>query len=460
MEQDNRSRLKQWLESGEARLQPLAFPQRELWETSPVPVADPANYICAFIEIKGGITPKECEAAIQRVVERQEALRISFLPGKERPLQLIRANGKAAFDFRELSSAEARPEALEELMKETYRKPFDLVQGPIYRVEMLRRGSNDYLLAFSIHHSIADGWSLGVFVDDLRTAYVMGLSGFRKAIAVGVMGLANSLPPVPQTYSEWAAAERAFWQPEELSKRVAFWKNQLAGSSRILSSFSGTGPVTGSLERWVSAVPVNLTRAVRDLAVRTGTTLFSTLLTAFQFTISKWTKKDDILVGTPVANRGKESTRQTMGYYAGVTPLRSQVDWGQTFSERLRSVHETAVDSFANAMPFAELAAALGEPRTRSEHTIFDVRFALQNHPVPDVVLPRISTRLRMRSTGTARFDLGCEVTEVGSELEVVWLFRSHLFSTTIITELNSMFMAVVTKMCQSPENKAASLTV
>src|SRR5580765_2207832 len=117
---------------------------------------------------------------------------------------MIRASSRASLRYRELSSAEARPEALEELMKETWRLPFDLIQGPLYRVDMLRRAANDHILMFSIHHAIADGWSLGVFVRDLCTAYVTGLSGFRRAVAVGVMGRSTILPPVPQTYSEWA----------------------------------------------------------------------------------------------------------------------------------------------------------------------------------------------------------------------------------------------------------------
>ena len=99
-EQDSRSRLKQWLASGEARLHPLAFPQRDLWETSPVPVNDPANHICAFIEIKGGITFPEIENALQHVINRHEAMRVSFLPGKERPLQMTRATGSSLLSHR------------------------------------------------------------------------------------------------------------------------------------------------------------------------------------------------------------------------------------------------------------------------------------------------------------------------------------------------------------------------
>jgi hypothetical protein len=451
MAQDPRAQFKQWLETGEARLQPISLPQRELWENSPVPVADPANHICGVIEIKGPITPQQCEAALERVSERQEALRISFLPGKERPLQMIRASGTTLLGVREM----AADSLLDDVMLETYRQPFDLLHGPLYRVDMIRRGHHDHVLAFAFHHAIADGWSLGVFVQDLCTAYVMGLSGLSKAVAVGVMGLKNTLPPVTQSYSEWAAAERAIWHPAELAKRADFWKSRLAGSSGIWGGIPAPTP----LQRWVTAIPADLARGVKALAVSHRTTLFSTLLAAFQLTLSKWTGKDDILVGTPVANRNKEAVRETMGYFAGVVPLRGQLDPLQSFSNHLHAVSEATLDAFANAMPFAELAAAMGGGRPAGEHSIFDVRFALQNHPVPDVVLPRISTKLRMRSTGTARFDLACELTEVESELEVAWLFKPQRFTTSNIAELNNLFLAVLTNTCNNPESRIAVLT-
>lgn len=458
--QDSRARLKQWLESGEARLQPLSLPQRELWENSPVPVGSPANHICCFIEIKGATTDTECEAALQRVVDRQEALRISFLPGKERPLQLVRATGTAHLQYRELSDAEKHPEALEDVLKETYRKPFDLVQGPLHRVDMLRRGANDHILAFSIHHSVADGWSLGVFVQDLCTAWVMGLSGLRKAVAVGVMGVPSSLPPVPQTYVEWAAAERGAWQPADLAKPIDYWKANLAGSRQLWPAGDAAERAALPLIRWASSITPRLTKAVKELTRKSGSTLYSTLLAVFQLTLSKWVEQDDIVVGSPVANRNKAACRQTMGYFAGVVPMRGQVDRAKTFTEHLSGVHETAVDGFANAIPFAELAAALGEPKAKGLHSIFDVRFALQNHPTPDVVLPRISTKLRMRSTGTARFDLACEITETGDEMEVVWLYKQTIFSETSIAEIHSLFIAMLTKCCQSSGSRISALAV
>ena len=194
MPQDNRARLKQWLESGEIRLHPLTFTQRELWETSPVPPADASNNICAIIHVRGLLTPQGSEAALQKVVDRQEVFGLSFLPGKSKgqSMQMIRKSGKPALVFHDLPAAQRSPEAIEELAAEIFEEPLDLVQGPLYRAHVFRRSADDHVLVFAIHHAIADGWTLGVFVQDLFTAYLQGVRGVNAA-----------LPPVPLSYSEW-----------------------------------------------------------------------------------------------------------------------------------------------------------------------------------------------------------------------------------------------------------------
>jgi non-ribosomal peptide synthetase component F len=110
-------------------------------------------------------------------------------------------------------------------------------------------------------------------------------------------------------------------------------------------------------------------------------------------------------------------------------------------------------------MPFAELVRAIGERPSPKHNPIFEVRFALQNHPVPDVEIRGVSFKLRMRSTGTPRFDLGCEITELGDALEVVWLFRENLFSQPEIEELGRLFRTVVEGICRVPERRTAALT-
>jgi hypothetical protein len=447
MSQDNRARLKQWLESGEIRLQPLTFPQRELWEASPVPVADVSNNICAIIQVRGLLTPQGADAALQKVVDRQEVFRLSFLPGKGQPMQMIRNAGKPMLRFHEIPASQRQPESIKELAKEVFSKPFDLVQGPLYRAEVFRLAADDHVLVFAIHHAIADGWTLGVFFQDLCAAYMDGIRGVHAGHA-----------PVPLSYTEWGAAERAFWQPAELEQRATFWKSCLAGARRLWSPPTGPESTLGERERWVSLVPAELGRAVRELARRNGATLFSTLLAAAQIALSKWTGADDILVGTPVANRSKHAVRETMGYCSGIVPLRGQIDRKRTFSDGLRAVHQATADSFANAMPFAELVRALGDPPSPGHNPIFEVRFALQNHPVPDVAVPGLSLQFRMRSTGTARFDLGCEINQEGDGLEVAWLFRRNLFPLDDIQNLGHIYQAVLAGVCRSPESRTDAL--
>lgn len=449
MSQDKRALLKQRLESGELRLHPLSFPQRELWENSPVPPGDVANHICCLIEATGRITPEDGAGALQQVVQRQEALRVSFLPGKDGPMQLVRMECPAKMRFRELSPEESSPEAVEKIAREIFLEPFDLVQGPLYRVELLRRAPDDHVMVFAIHHAIGDGWTLGVFVEQLCLAYIQRVRGIREP-----------LPPVPQTYSAWGAAERAFWQPAELKSRATFWKSHLAGHQRLWTDREGPHTAAGPLQRLVAHLPPELASAARDLAKRSSATLFSTLLSAFQIAFSRWSGTDDVLVGAPVANRTRANTKETMGYFAGVVPVRGRVDAQRTFAANLQTTHATAVDCFANAMPFAELARAVGEKTTPGHPPIYEVRFALQNHPIPDVALPGLSAKLRMRSTGTARFHLACEVTEEGDQFEVVWLFRPELFPPSDVERLGRLFRQVLTEACQTPEKRIADLAL
>jgi len=446
MSEDKRARFKQWLESGQARLHPLTFSQRELWETSPVSAADVSNHICCVINVRGPISPEDCVASVQRVVNRQEVLRLSILPGKNGPVQLIRTRSEPVMRFRDVPS-HAPAEMIEELALHTFHQPFDLVQGPLYRVEVLRRAPDDQLLVFAIHHAIADGWTLGVLVQDLCAAYVQQR-----------MGSPNGLAPVSTSYSAWGAAERAFWQSAELEPRTAFWKSRLTGIGRLWSTSDESNNALVP-RRLVSQLPAEVSGAVRELARRNGATLFSTLLAAFQITLSRWTGQDDIVVGTPVANRNTLDVRETMGYFSGIVPLRGQVERDRAFSGHVQTVHKTTVDSFANAMPFAELVRALDYRPSPGQNPIFQVRFALQNHPVPDVEIRGLSLKLRMRSTGTPRFDLGCEITERGETLEVVWLFRENLFSQPEMEELGRLFQTVVENVCRVPERRTAALT-
>lgn len=444
MVDDKRERLKQWLSSGKASLHPLTFPQRELWEASPAPVGDVSNTICSLIEIKGPITEKDLRTAMQMVVNRHEVMRLSLLPGKGQAVQMVLSESEPMMSFREVPSSWSLDDVAAGA-EETFETPFDLVKGPLYRLDVMRRAPNDHVLVGAMHHAISDGWTLCNLVQDLYSAYVQ--------VMLGVKG---GLPPVAMSYMAWGAAERAYWQPALLAQRAEFWKLHLAGSKELFADRAGSPGAPGRPQRDVAHIPAELGIAIRDLARRTGATLYSTLLAAFQIALSRWTGETDITVGTPVANRTRKDVHETMGYFAGVVPVRGQVDASRTFSDSLRAVHQTTIDCFANAMPFAELVSALNPPRVPGRNPLYQVRFALQNQPVPDISVAGFSAKLKVISTGTPRFDLACEVTEEGDGMEVVWLFGKSRFSAAEIEELNTLYLSVLTAVCGSPGSRVS----
>src|SRR4029077_5591548 len=126
--------------------------------------------------------------------------------------------------------------------------------------------------------------------------------------------------------------------------------------------------------RWLSTIPAGLTNETREQARRTGGTFFSALFGALQIAVSEWSGFDDLVVGTPVANRTRQTSRDTMGYYAGIVPLRGQVDRSRIAADHLRSGHQLTVDSFANAVPFVEMVHALGEKSDEGYNPVFEVR--------------------------------------------------------------------------------------
>ncbi len=441
MADDARARLKEWLATGQAKLVPLTFPQRELWETAPVPPADPSNNICALLEIRGPLTFDMCREALAMVIARQEALRTTILPGKERPVQLVRNTADAVVAKLELPESISGEEAVAAALEPHFKAPFDLVAGPLHRMVMVPRGPDHCFIGLVTHHAISDGWALTTFVEDFMTGCISVWRRSGKDMT-RVQGLSDTLVPPPMTYSQWGAGERARWTPAELERAAARWRTRLAGAGLF---FEASHPVAAEpLQKWITHIPATMAEGVRKLARKAGATSFTTLSAAFRIALQRWRGKADVVLGTPVAGRSKAAVRETMGYFSENVPLRCPIDPAASLAETVRKVHEEAVEDFAQAMPFAELVRAVGDGAARGRHTIYDIRFAVQNHPFPDIVVPGVSSTFRNLSSGTSRFDLACEITGDSGQMEVVWLRRDSVVGKPDVHELDTLLREVL----------------
>ena len=437
-----RARLEELLASGQAQLVPLTFPQRELWETGSVPPADPSNNICSLLDIRGPLTPELCREALAMVIARQEALRTTILPGKTRPVQLVRAAADAVLDLLELPPGASGDDAVVAALRPRFAEPFDLVAGPLHRLIMVPAGPDHCFLGLVIHHSIADGWALTTFVEDFMTDCIAAWRRSGKDMT-RLQGLSDALPPPTTTYSQWGAAERARWSAPELARGAARWRSRLEGARLF---FEATHPVAGEpLCRWETNIPAGPAEAVRALARRVGATPFAALGAAFRMALHRWKGRNDVVLGTPVAGRSKAGVRETIGYFSEIVPLRCRIDPTRSLGDLIPQVHAEALEDFAHAMPFAELAAAVEACAPgRGRHAVYDVRFAVQNHPFPDIVVPGVSSSFRNLSSGTSRFDLACEITGDSGEMELVWLRRESVVGESDVRELDALFREVL----------------
>lgn len=460
MENGARAKLKALLAGGQASLEPLSFPQRELWEASAVPPGDASHNICCYIDIRGPLTRAMCAEALSLVVGRHDALRTTFLPGKEQAFQFVRASAEPVFTYRELSEDEAREENLPGAMAEGFGRPMDLLRGPLYRLEMLRRGPDHHAFAVAIHHAVADGWTMSNFVVDFITGFIIAWRNAGNDMS-RVQHARSELPPLAMTYAQWAAAERAQWQPRALAEHADYWRRRLEGSGPVFAD-RGVGGGTGDhrVAQRRTFLPQDLHEVVRTLARDASATLFNTLLAVFRVALFRWAGAEDVVVGVPMAGRTKTAARDVMGYFSGIVPLRCRIDPARPFAEALRAVHAETVEDFARAMPFAELAAAVAGGQRPGRHPVFDVRFAMQNHPLPNINIPGIASRFRQVSSGTSRFDIACEITELGGALELVWLHRPSIVGEAEMGELDRLFHALLREIARNPRGSLSGLSV
>jgi NRPS condensation-like uncharacterized protein len=307
-------------------------------------------------------------------------LRTIFSARAGEPVQIILSELRLPLplvDFSFLPAIE-RETALEQLCAEETSLPFDLSTGPLLRARLLRLATEEHILLLSMHHIVSDGWSINVLAHELATLY--------DAYAVGAE---SPLEDLRLQYPDYATWQREWLQGEVLEQHAAYWREQLRGVSPVLplpldkprptvSSF-----YSATLSRHLSK---ELSNDLKTLSRREGVTLFMCLLAAFQLLLRRYSGQDDITVGSPVANRTRAETEELIGFFVNTLVLRTDVSGNPTFRELVQRVRETALGAYAHQdVPFEKLVEELAPERSLSFTPLFQVMFALENAPLPEV---------------------------------------------------------------------------
>ncbi|MEH2060576.1 MAG: condensation domain-containing protein [Nostoc sp.] len=433
---------------------PLCLSQERLWFLNELEPDNPFYNVPIAVRLTGKLHQETLEQSLNEVVERHEALRTSFLAIKGRPVQVIAPNVKLTLPVLELPEA-TLAEALR-VATEFAQKSFDLSESPLLRVQLLYLKPEEHILLFTMHHIIADGWSIGILIQELAAIY--------QAIS---HGLPSPLSKLPIQYADFADWQRKWLQGEILHTQLDYWKQQLSGNLSVLQLTTDRprpGIQTFTGKKQFLAFPKALSEAVKELNQREGVTQFMTLIAVFKTLLYCYTNQQEILVGSPVAGRTRSETQGLIGFFINTLVLRTNLSGNPSFRALLARVREVALGAYAHQeLPFEKLVEELHPERDLSHNPLFQVMFILQNAPIPSIELPELTLHPLEVDSGTSKFDLKFSIWESSEGFNGSLEYKTELFDHKTIARMIKDFEILLRNVVEQPEirlNELAEILV
>ena len=432
---------------------PTSFPQQLLWLLDQLDPGRAVYNLPGPVRLTGALDIAALEQSLNEIVRRHEALRTTFDEVDGTPMQVIAPGLELTLpvtDLRHLPAGEREAEA-RRLITEEARAPFDLARGPLVRAELLRLDDREHVLLLTMHHIVSDGWSLQVLNQELAALYEAFSAGRR-----------SPLPELPIQYVDFAHWQREHLQGEALEKQLAYWRAQLAGTPAVLElPTDRPRPAERSFRgaRHSMMLPASLTEALKALSRREGVTLFMTLLAAFQALLSRYTSHEDIVVGSPIANRTQTELEGLIGFFANLLVLRTDLSGDPGFRDLLGRVREVTLGAYAHQdLPFERLVEELQPERSLSHTPLFQVMLVLLNNPREALELPGLTLEPLEVDIGTAEFDLTLFMWEEAEGLNVLSEYNTDLFDAATITRMLTAFQNLLEGIVVDPEQRLSTL--
>ena len=440
-------------QSRESNSFPLSFSQQRLWFFNQLEPDSCAYNIPAAVRLTGLLNISALSHSISEILRRHEALRTTFTTVDGQPVQTINPAFSCTLpliDLQALSQAEREQETLR-LARAEAQRPFDLEKGPLLRVTLLRLEEQAHVILFTMHHIVSDGWSTGILIRELTTLYTAYDSG-----------QSCNLPELPIQYVDFAVWQRQWLQGEVLNKQLNYWKQQLGGDLPVLELPTDRPRPAIQTDQGATqsfTLSPSLTAALKNLSHQEGVTLFMTLLAAFKVLLHRYTQQDDILVGTPIANRNRSEIEGLIGFFINTLVLRSNLAGNPTFKQLLAQVREVTLGAYAHQdLPFEQLVEELQPERDLSHSSLFQVMFILQNAPTETLHLPNLTLNPLTVESKTANFDLTLSMVETEAGLKGGIEYNTDLFNADRITRMLGHLQTLLAGIIAYPQQTISDL--
>ncbi|MCA9945761.1 MAG: amino acid adenylation domain-containing protein, partial [Anaerolineales bacterium] len=449
------ARLERIPKRGQADALPLSFAQQRLWFIAEMNPQTNANYnVPIHLEIDGPLDIPALEYSFNQLLQRHEILRTRYpLTEEEMPVQEIldfTAVSLPVTNLTDLPPAEKETQA-KQLRQLNAQMPFDLKTGPVYRIQILRLAPARHQLLFTIHHIAFDAWSTNLFLREIVAHYLHQTTGFQP-----------TLPDGDVQYADFTVWQQERLTDEALAEQLAFWRDHLAHAPNALALPTDKPRPQVQTSRGdilEFKLPGELAHKVKRWTQTNRATLFMTLLTAFYGLLYRYANQEDIVVGTPIANRNHPDLKNVIGFFLNTMALQAHIEETMTWQDLLHQVRETMVAAHDyQEFPFENLVQALLPDRDPSRHPLFQVMFVLQNQGDAGQLptnLPIQFTEL-IESSKTSKFDLLLDMQETAVGFTAAFEYNTDLFNPSTIQRLADHFQQMVTAMVTSPDQPIA----
>jgi amino acid adenylation domain-containing protein len=426
---------------------PLSFSQQRLWFIHQLDPGSTAYNGSDLVRLQGKLNVGALEESINEVVRRHEVLRTCFAVVEGRPIQKIIYELRIPLPIVDLQHLPviAREQEVQRLETENAQQPFDLTQIPLLRLVLLRLTQEEHILLVTMHHIISDAWSAGVFIGEVSALY--------EAFSTGKPSL---LPELPIQYADYAIWQQQWLQGERLDTQLTYWKQQLENAKTILelpTDKPRTQLQTSLGKKYSFTISSTLSNNLKSLSQQEGVTLFMTLLAAFNTLLYHYTKQEDILVGSPIANRNYSELEGLIGFFVNTLVLRTNLSHNPSFKELLQQVRETALGAYAHQdLPFEKLVSELQPERTLNHSPLFQVWFVLQNAPKSNLELEGLKLTILESEGNMVRHDLKLQLTETQEGLQGFFEYKTDLFQATTIARMAVVLETLLTTVVEQPD--------
>ncbi len=438
---------------------PLSFAQERLWFINQLEGSNPVYNISTVSKIFGELNIEALKQAITHLINRHESLRTNFINQEGKPY--VKIHSTIELPLTVINQSNNRPFVTQnvQFVKQKNKIKFNLENDRLIDFTLIQTSAKENILIIVIHHIISDGWSMGIITQELAQLY-------QQYHHQDSQSSFSPLPSLPIQYLDYGKWQKEYLSGEIFTHQLNYWQKQLADIPPLLdlpTDYPRPKEQTYQGESVAINLPVQLQLRLKQISKNQNATLYMTVLAVFSILLSRYSNQEDIVIGTPIANRNYSQCEGIVGFFANTQALRIDLTNNPNFADLLFQVKRVVLEASQHQdIPFEKLVEKLNPVRSLSHNPIFQVMLAWDNTPIKEEKwsseITVTSQVLDSRLINTAKFDLSLAFRETEDTIIGIFNYNTDLFTRETIDRMSEHFQVLLSAIVDNPQQPISSL--